>query len=175
MSGLLKGSFDEVDVFYSPEIVKDYVSNGVDFDLEYIVGSILEQFLDQTGYGDIVDLFFQLKGNERKAILLAHGSVFNDDWYYFDGERNLRVQCWIRANDGKYGALILCVCNPGLCEISSKQSVVLASNYIYSQARQNLGECKVELFLPGVGYIDDYVLDWHRNQLLRALELRKSL
>jgi hypothetical protein len=74
--------------------------------------------------------------------------------------------------DGKYANIILSSCNPGSHEISSKKSAVFAYNYLHSWIRQEEGDGKMELFIPNVGYIDSYTIDYELEKLKEQAGLK---
>jgi hypothetical protein len=61
--------------------------------------------------------------------------------------------------DGKYKALILNVCNPRNNSIKSKKSIILHPNGVISNRLLAQEVVPIELFLPGIGYIDSYMIE----------------
>ena len=163
-SRLLKYRNGDTDFFYSQEAKKDYELDDKT-SLDNFIDDILDNFLETNPkYGKLIDLHSKNYHLNGKAILSAHGFSRDDSWFYLNGGDHL-VQDWIDKMDGKYAALILHCCNPDSHQISSQGSAVLAYNYIYSSIRQELGDGKVELYIPKIGYIDSYIVDWQISQL----------
>ena len=82
------------------------------------------------------------------------------------------IQDFIDRMDGKYANIILSSCNPKSREISSKKSAVFAYNYIHSRIWQEEGDGKMELYIPNVGYIDSYTIDWEIEKLKEQAGLK---
>jgi len=168
-SVLSKYTFGDVDLFYSDEIKRDFELDSEMY-LDCLIDSILTNFLKrEPKYKKLVDLYSKKHNLSRKAILSAHGDSIISKWYYYDGTSGFQVQDWINQMDGKYATLILHCCNPGSHEIYSKKSVVLASNFIYSELRQDMGDGKIELYIPKIGYIDPYTADSELKQIKKSV------
>ncbi len=168
MPKLLKYTLEDTDFFYTNEIKRDFELKS-DFYLEDLVERILTNFLErEPKYKELVDLHSKKHGLSRKAVLAAHGDSLINRWYYGDETYDSQVQDWINQMDGKYAVLILYCCNPGSHEISSKKSAVLANNFTYSEYRQDVGDGKVELYLPKIGYIDSYMIDFELEQMKKS-------
>ena len=169
MPELLKYTIKDIDFFYTDEIKKDFeLDNEMYFD--YLISTISTNFLErESKYKELIDLYSKKNNLSRKAILAAHGDSIISKWYYTDGIYVSQVQNWINQMDGKYGVLILYCCNPGSHEIYSKKSPVLANNSTYSELRQDLGDGKVELYIPKIGYIDSYTMDSELKQMKKSI------
>ncbi len=168
-SALLKYTFEDVDLFYTDEIKRDFELDSEMY-LDNLISTISINFLERDSkYKKLVDLYSKKHNLSRKAILSAHGDSIISKWYYYDGTSGFQVQDWINQMDGKYAILILHCCNPGSHEIYSKKSAVLASNFIYSELRQNIGDGKVELYIPKIGYIDPYIADSELKQMKKSI------
>lgn len=138
--------------------------------MDIFIDSVLHQFLEKDPrYEEMVNLNARKYNLSRKAILAAHGDSKDTKWCYEDETNLFLVQDWIDSKDGEYAALILNSCNPGSHEVSSRKSAVLVPNEVYSPARQNMGEVKVELYIPGNGYIDSYTIDRELGDMKESL------
>lgn len=156
--GLIKKEYEGADAFYSKKLLEDELNNP---ETESDVNMALDYFIDQNpDYKKAIDLNARLYRLSGKAILLAHGTSSEDgvDWHY-EADKYRSVQDWIDSKDGHYSALILLCCNPGSYEISSKYSAVIAPNNTHSYYMQEQGECKPELYIPEIGYLDSYIKD----------------
>ena len=169
MLELLKYTYQDIDFFYTDEIKRDFeLNNEMYFD--YLIESILNNFVKRDEkYKKLIDLHSKKNNLSRKAVLAAHGDNIISKWYYTNGIYASQVQNWINQMDGKYGVLILYCCNPGSHEIYSKKSAVLANNSTYSELRQDLGDGKVELYIPKLGYIDSYTIDSEVKQMKKSV------
>ena len=123
-----------------------------------IIEDTLNDFLPSKTK-ELIDLYSEKNGLERIAILCADGDSVNHKWYYFDGNNNFLVQNWVNKMDGKYKLLILKVCNEEGKEVSSKKSIICFPNEVYSVANHKKGRVQVELFVPEIGYVDNYIID----------------
>ena len=184
---LFQYTLKDVDFFYSKdfdrEATEDFIRKGVDdFDREatedfirkevddfsieidehyffqLLIEGTLKDFLPPK-FMKLVNLHSKQNGLERIAILNAHGGMKNNKWSYSDVENLFSVQSWVNKMDGKYKILLLKVCNEEGEEISSKRSIICHPNEIYSSEDQRVGEVQVELFIPGIGYVDNYSID----------------
>ncbi len=161
---LFKYTQKDVDLFYTEDIIKNkfnltrkQVAQTI---LDTITSHFLESFLkDNKEQGELIEIYAQKNNLERTVILSAHGDSRNHKWYYSDGDKDFLVQSWINNMDGNYKLLILNVCNPGRHEVSSKKSALLLPNEIYSGIRVARGRVQLELFIPGRGYVDSYIVN----------------
>ncbi|MBP6904896.1 MAG: hypothetical protein KBB91_02475 [Candidatus Pacebacteria bacterium] len=62
----------------------------------------------------------------KGCILQAHGTD-NENWNYYDEYTNTYhpVSSFIENNDGKYGVIVLCVCNVNLVLPKTKRSCII--------------------------------------------------
>lgn len=167
---IFKYTLREVDFFYSVDFgiegTREFMKEAfqdphIKLGKEYFKDEIertLDNFLPPK-FKELVDLNSRENKLERIAILEAHGDEKNKKWCYDDGENLFSVQSWINKMDGKYKLLILAVCNKEGHNISSKKSLVCFPNEVYSVRGREHGEVQIELFIPGLRYIDSYTID----------------
>jgi hypothetical protein len=100
------------------------------------------------------------------AMLSAHGNSNNGQWTYYDGKRVCRVQNWIDRHAKRASLLIIHSCNPERETITSPSSLVLAPSSIIRGARLSLDEeGPWYLFVPRVGWLDPYTIEYELKQL----------
>ena len=161
----------DVDLFYSKDFDREstedsmrevFDDHSIEIDEPYffqlLIESTLRNFLPLKAL-ELVNLYAKQNSLEGIAILNAHGDMNNDKWCYSDAENLFSVQSWVNKMDGKYKALLLKVCNEEGKEVSSKRSIIFHPNEVYSSEDQRVGEVQVELFVPGRGYVNDYLID----------------
>lgn len=162
---LLKHTYKKIDLFYSHDMKEDLMLDN-EMSLEIISWRTIEIFLeDNLEYDKLINVYAKKNNLERIAILLAHGQKIKNKWFYFNEDKISSVQGWINNLDGKYKVLILHSCNPGRDEIYSKKSPVLAPNEIYNNLLLEEGKVQIELFMPGSGYIDSYLIEEELKKL----------
>ena len=177
---IFKYTLGEVDFFYSKDFGREETQKliretaqdpSIKLGEGYFKDTItqtLDCFLHPK-FKKLVDLTSKKNKLERIAILSAHGDSINHRWYYDDGENLFSVQSWINKMDGKYKLLILAVCNEKGHDISSKKSLVCFPNEVYSERGREHGEVQVELFIPGLKYVDSYTIDDDIKKLRKLL------
>jgi hypothetical protein len=162
---LLEYSCNDTDLFYSKEI-KEYFSLDEEIDLETHVKIILENFINKNPeHKKLIELYTKKQNLKGTAILSAHGESVDGRWKYNDGEHDFLVQGWINAKDEQYGLLIIHSCNPEGDEIQSKKSAVLVPNVVYNEFKHLQGLVNIELYIPGMKYIDSYTTEHSLKQL----------
>ena len=107
----------------------------------------------------LVDLNAKKNNLEKIAALYIHGDSVDKEWHYVNGNKTSPIQKWINEMDGKYKLIILSTCNPGRHEIYSKKSCIFATNENYNKSKLEMGEVQMELYVPEIGYIDNYIID----------------
>ena len=140
----------------------DFDDDSIEIDEHYFFQLIIERTLEDflpPKVSELVDLHAKKNNLERIAILYAHGDMKNKSWCYSDAESLFSVQRWIGQKDGKYKVLLLNVCNEEGKEVSSKKSIICHPNEIYSSSDQRSGDVQLELFIPKIGYVDDYIIE----------------
>ncbi len=168
MPHLKKCNADGIDIFYSHGIKKECrlkPGRRINDHVETIISEILEA---NPKYDMLANLFAQKKGMDGIAILSAHGEDAKGTWCYENGGELIPVQNWIDRNDGKYAFLVLNCCNPGSREISSRRSAVLAPNFVWGPLLSQNSVGQIELYLPGAGYVDSYLIDYVIKQMKKT-------
>lgn len=156
---LFQHTHKEIDMFYTKDIKEERAFKNKCV-LDLIASETARDFLKfNKEYEELIEIYAKKNNLERIAILLAHGDEVDNTWCYYNGDKAFSVQNWINNMDGKYKALILYSCNPGGNEITSIKSPVLVSNKEYSHALLLKGRVQIELFLPGSGYVDSYMIE----------------
>ncbi|MBS3095689.1 hypothetical protein J4231_03340 [Candidatus Woesearchaeota archaeon] len=164
---LKKHTLDEIDLFYSDDILHEVSKSP---------GMFVEDFMsDLHEYNgkelELIGLYSKKQGLKRTAMIVAHGDSIGEEWRFFCGNKSFSTQEWINQNDGRYALLILGCCNPGHHEIESKKSAVLAPNEVYSPIKHYcLNEVQIEVYIPGIGYVDSYTVDYEIKRVQRALK-----
>jgi len=119
-----------------------------------------------------LDLFGDLMGLSRIAVLKAHGDVDNGRWVFFDGERKRIIQKWVDSVDGMYKGLILFVCNPSGLDVKSRKLPLILPDRVLSLKRMCSGDVNFGLRVPGImgcmreitNYtIEDEIIDLERK------------
>jgi hypothetical protein len=167
MASLLTHTIDDTDLFCSRELTE---GDQKELSLELIAQNAIQFFLERNPkHNEMVKLYSQMNNLKRNAILAAHGDDERNTWLYYTGENGgIPVQKWINKMDGKYAVLMLYCCNPGAHTIYSKKSAVLASNSVYSPMKQMSGKLQIELFLPPLGYVDSYTIDYALDNMRKS-------
>lgn len=152
----------DVELHLSPDISSDFNITTPER-LEERVKHNLRVFMEHNPkYKEYIHRFSPLKG---VIILDAHGDEKEGKFVYWDGDKSYSVQSWINRNDGRAAALILSCCNPASLEIRSKKSIVLVPDQTFSGERLNNGKVTIEMYVPKVGYVDSYIIDYELGKL----------
>jgi hypothetical protein len=163
-----KFELEQGDLFISKQRINERFIAGPDNHLE----ERLDQFFaDRPSFREYIDLYGRLNKLPRIALLEAHGYT-NGDWVFHDGpngEIERRVQNWINKNDGKYSALLLCVCNPGSYTPKSKKSILVVPDTTINFGTSTDHEIIFDLIVPGIGNVDSYTIDYRTEQLRKQL------
>ena len=135
-------------------------------DAQDFLDTKLNQFFGNgLEYKEYIDLYGKIHGLDRYALLAAHGDT-NDKWVYFDGEKEYAVQSWINKFDGKYSALLLCVCNPGNHTPKYKKFIIVVPDGIVNFS----GAVRATIFdmlVPKIGEVTSYTIDYELKKLKR--------
>lgn len=166
LGGLEKFVFEDVDFFCSPEIVEEFCDYGGQ---DHYFVSIIDSFNRNTIHKEISQLYARILGIDKRAVLSAHGNSYNGKWVYNSSGKYFLIQDWINEMDGKYSSLMIHSCNPGNCSIFSSISPVIAFNDVYSILRLDDCQGQMELYVPGVGYVDSYIEEYELDRI-RDLE-----
>ena len=111
---------------------------------------------------EYLSLYEKLTGIEKRAILDAHGEDVSGKWTFYNGNKKLAVQNWIKRNEEKYSVIGLAVCNPGAhCPIS-KRSIVIFS---YGDSYPAQSSQPFSLSSPIIGEIDANLINYEKNFL----------
>ena len=162
---LLKHTNKDIDIFYTYEMVEDRgLSNKISLDVACYRTE--ENFIGKNDdYKNIIKENSKKTGLERIAILTAHGDSIRNNWFYFNEDAGSPIQHWIDEVDGKYNVLILDVCNPKNSQISSENSIVIHPNGGVSNRLLMQDLVQLELYLPGIGYLDSYLFEEQLKKL----------
>lgn len=162
---LLQYKYKDIDFFYTRDMKEESGLNNKSV-LDTIASETAKNFLKlNKEYSELIEVYANKNNLEKIAILMAHGENINKKWHYANEYNSFPVQSWINKMDGKYKVLIIYTCNPGRNEITSKKSPVLVPNGIYSNASLEKGKVQIELFLPGTGYVDSYLIEEEMEKL----------
>ena len=158
--GLFRYTNGKLDFFYSKDMKEE---DGLDneLSLEIVSSDALNRLLRALSerQAELINLYSKKNNLERIAVLHAHGDSEGNKWVYYNGENSHSMQRWIGQQDGKYKIIILTSCNPGQNEINSKKSIVLAPNKTHCMIDFEAGNVQLELFVPGIGYVNNYIVD----------------
>jgi hypothetical protein len=171
------------DVWISEDIFqKDFVNLGIDNDekVKKILNrgfcSYLEKQLPE--YEEYVNLYGKLNKLDKSAMLIAEGNfkgnLKNRNWVYYDNEKQFLIQDWINSVDGKYHSLLFSVCNPGVCKPISKKSLLFIPDRDIAEAEaHNFGTC-YHLYVPKVGIVDGYTIEYELNKLKEKIRAEEG-
>jgi hypothetical protein len=172
---LYEHTFEDIHLFYSEDAFSDEDEDVKPTNTE-LIGEIADSTFSvmiaaQTEYKEMTELYMKKMKLEKKAMLIAHGNDIDEKWVFTDGRNEFPVQGWINVNDGVYGLLVLCCCNPEGRQIHSRKSAVLVPNNIYSPLLQRTvgvsasDSLQVELYIPKIGYIDSYSIAYELEKM----------
>lgn len=154
--------YQDIELHLSPDKSSDFTITTLEH-LEERVKHNLRIFMERNPkYKEYIHRFSLLKGI---IILDAHGDEKEGKFVYWDGDKSYSVQNWINKQDGRTAALILACCNPASLEIRSRKSIVLVPDQTFSGERLDKGEVTIEMYVPKIGYIDNYTIDYELEQL----------
>jgi hypothetical protein len=168
---LLKYSKNGFDLFYSKDMEEDELTSEIALDI--ISDEIETYFYSELDSKQKKLIDFNAKKNklEKIASLYAHGDSVDETWHYVNGLKSFPLQEWINELDGKYKLIILSTCNPGRHEIYSEKSCILATNENYNKSKLEMGDVQMELYVPGIGYINSYTID---SELKNLEKIKKN-
>jgi len=136
---------------------------------------LLDSFFEvNPKFRELAEMHGKLSGLSGEASWYAHRTADHQQsmWVFMDKEKSFPVQSWINAQDGKYATLIIACCNPFSNEIYSRRSAVIHYNYIYSGYKQKHGDGQLELYLPKIGYVSSYLIDYFIAKFKKSLEAK---
>jgi len=178
---LKKHEMEEQDIYYTEDVFKEFGLNLKEKSStelrrnplhleEFVEREIITNFLRANNhFPEFLSAYSKIVDAGREAVLFAHGNSTNNRWMYTDGKNFSPVQRWINSVDGKYDILYLFCCNPGNHEIRSKKSAVIHPIGTYSGIRKAAGYVQIELYAPGLGYVNPYTIEYDTRELLKRL------
>ena len=126
----------------------------------------------------IVERYIERQSLRPKiGVLDAHGyQDKSGNWCYqlhdqLQGEGHT-VQSWIGEMDGLFGALYLHVCNPGMENIKSSQSLVVHPRMNLGRNLQEEHGLQMDWFAPGFGYIEPS--DYRFEKFLNGATIKEA-
>lgn len=154
--------FEKADLYMSEDQYESQIT-GRDTSPEQFLSIYLSRFFGNYPlYEAYIEKYGQINGLEKIALLAAHGDN-EGGWTYIDGNKSLPVQDWIDKNDGKYKALLLCVCNPDHEDVAYKRSIImLPDTEIDFRASDS---AVFSLLIPKIGEVDGYTIKYELEQL----------
>lgn len=129
---------------------------------EDLAPGLERNLFDREDFMEYLSLYEKLTGIEKRAILEAHGEDVSGKWVYYDEDKELTIQNWIKKNDGKYSVIGLAVCNPGAHCPLSKKSLLLFS---YGDSYPSQSSQPFSLSFPIIGEIDSHLIDYEKDFL----------
>jgi hypothetical protein len=121
-------------------------------------------FINKNNFKKYIDLYGNINNLDKYAMLSGHG-YYNKDWFYYDNINYFTVQSWIDKFDGKYSALLLCICNLGNSTPKSEKSIIFLPDYIVDFRTYPKRETIFSLIVPNLGEIDSYTIDYELKRL----------
>lgn len=161
----------DLDIWYEPNVLNDEEEPiHDDGDLQNSCKLLFLRMLDHLDEKEIeyIDLYRRNTNKPRIAGLLAHGSNTGKQWLFFDGEKWIRVQKWIKEREEEYSVIIICSCNPGSFTPVSKKSVLLIPDNVLSSFGLDLGIVHFSLIHPKEGELD-YIIEYEISVLKNNL------
>lgn len=149
------------------ERIEEYLTN---------LDSALEEHGCRAKQEELAKLYCEINRLDYKnrAILLAHGFFKKGQWFYIDNKKEYLVQKWINKYDRKFGILEIHCCNPNSVVPSSKKSVIFWFNNYVSEKLINSSEVQLELYVPSIGVVDNYVIDFYIKKFRKLVEKLKN-
>jgi len=134
---------------------------------------------------EYIELYSSLIGVNNLGILDAHSSNLgrHEDWTFRDGKKDVNIQNWVNRTEKDHHCLALLVCNGHRQEVVSKKAIL-----VYPFANLPLdgfGEFNpnrpdsqpghvFSMYVPNIGFVDDYTVDYHLNKLREKLNTPKN-
>ncbi|MDA1196982.1 MAG: hypothetical protein O2779_03400 [Nanoarchaeota archaeon] len=165
-----KVELEQGDLYIPIERARDEFSIETNSDAQAFLDDKLNQFFgNRPEYREYIDLYGNINGLDRYALLVAHGET-NGKWAYHDGKKEYTVQSWINRVDGKYSGLLLCVCNPGGHTPKSKRSILVVPDSDIDFRPGAERDPIFSLLVPKVGELDSYTIGYETEQLRKQLD-----
>jgi hypothetical protein len=155
---------EQGDLYISQQRINERFFEGPDYHLE---GRLEHFFGERPSFREYIDLYGRFNKLPRIALLEAHGDA-NGDWVFYDGDNGeieRSVQNWINRKDGKYSALLLCVCNPESHTPRSKKSILVVPDTTINLGINPDHEIIFDLIVPDIGNVDSYTINYEMEQL----------
>lgn len=160
-----------ITLFISQEILnefdcKDFCSQmtPAEYFLETEINSFLFDHLSSE-FWTYIKIFAQKKKLPPIAVLAAHGSQKNGEWLFMDGKKEINVQKWLDALDGKFASLACYVCNPEAAIVHTRNSLLLLPEGEVSNGCIMMDRCHFSLIHPWRGEIDRYIINYETECL----------
>jgi len=138
---------------------------------------------------EYLHIYSQLTGINNLAVLDAHGDSKDGKWIFTDEENqpSRDIQRWIQLHEKNHHAIALGVCNPGEHEVTSNKSILIYPitdltlnlfgevHPFEKQGPKGLGANIFQFYVPKIGFVDDYTIDYELTQLREKLAERKQM
>jgi hypothetical protein len=170
---LSKYTYKEFDLEIAPDLEEEFLKiYGMDTlpdenDFDPITTLFLYNIYDRyPKYEQYIKKYGEVNKLERITMLFAHGNVSRAGNLVFSDTYNLyQIQNWVNERDGKYNLIILQTCNPEGAKITSQKSLILIPNSILSGLNLFSGDVQIELYVPQIGYLSNYTIEYELKQL----------
>ncbi len=168
---------DELTVFISDEMAKDFEEAGKmsrDLILEQVRIFLSNDFFHL--FKKYFQLFEKLTGLVGNSVLFAHGGASENNWTFYDGrdgEKEKKVESWVKEQDGASGILTLCVCNPEHCTVIPEKSLLVLPDNSFNGLSLKNGEAHLSLISPKEE-ITGYILEYETELLKKQLKLNTT-
>ena len=171
-----QGWLDGITVFMSTEVVEDYedraaeVGDGATMQDAMAVG-IFGLFHDRLEQEVMAFLTDYQAAHGGMAILDAHGhrDPESNEWLFEDDEHERTVQSWVDEMDGRFGVLVLLVCDDGAIGTrppTTKFSILVVGDGLVRSGIGLEDYHNFQLLHPSYGEISDYTVADARAKLL---------
>ncbi len=160
---------DIADLFISEDEFKEEVLEKKQEEGDLIEETIHQFFYHRKEFQEYCELHAKSAGLKPYAILAAHGDT-NGEWVYFDGKKIKSIQKWIDSQDGRYGALLIYSCNPGVHTPKSERSLLwVPNNDVKLGMSFSLRDHSFDLIVPKKGIIDTNTIDYELRELKKSI------
>ena len=169
-------TFEDKTFHVSEDMIKDSLKiltkkDDPEYFIQLELEALAKNFIDENPIYHKYAKEYSKKHNLSNYIFLhAHGFVEDKRHYFVDGNKRRLLQNWINKYDGKYALMILATCNEGAAEVKSKKTPFIMPNNTYSGILKEMGKVNVELFVPGKGYISNYVIKKELEDIINENE-----
>lgn len=160
----------------SAEVVEDYedmaaeVGDGADMQ-DAMESGIFSLFHDRLEPEVMAFLTDYQAAHGGMAILDAHGhrDPVRNDWLFEDDGHERTVQSWVDEMDGRFGVLVLLVCDDGAVGAmppTTKRSILVVGDGLIRSGLRLADYHTFQLLHPSYGEISDYTVADARAKLL---------